>query len=60
MKNFVKAFCKNESGAITVDWVVITAAVVGMSAIGFATFENVSQDLIDAAAVAVASQDDFD
>mgnify|MGYP001014282870 CR=1 FL=1 len=28
--NTVKAFVANESGAVTVDWVVLTAAIVGL------------------------------
>ena len=28
--NFFKAFKKDESGAVTVDWVVLTAAIVGL------------------------------
>lgn len=33
LKNLFKAFSNNESGAVTVDWVVLTAAVVGLSAV---------------------------
>ena len=29
-KNICKAFSKDESGAVTVDWVVLTAAIVGL------------------------------
>ena len=28
--NQIKAFAANESGAVTVDWVVLTAAIVGL------------------------------
>ena len=28
--NMIKNFAANESGAVTVDWVVLTAAVVGL------------------------------
>lgn len=28
--NIFKNFAKNESGAVTVDWVVLTAAIVGL------------------------------
>ncbi|WP_095588259.1 hypothetical protein [Actibacterium ureilyticum] len=31
MRSFVKQFFESESGAVTVDWVVLTAAVVGMA-----------------------------
>lgn len=50
----------DEDGAVTVDWVVITAAVVGLSAIGFAGLESSATRLVDAAAVAVDGEDDFD
>ena len=28
MTNFIKNFCADQDGAVTVDWVVLTAAVV--------------------------------
>ncbi|MEH6831023.1 MAG: hypothetical protein V7661_09290 [Sulfitobacter sp.] len=31
MMKFVKNFTNDESGAVTVDWVVLTAAVVGLA-----------------------------
>ena len=31
MMNFIKNFLKDEDGAVTVDWVVLTAAVVGLA-----------------------------
>lgn len=30
MTNLFKTFAKNESGAVTVDWVVLTAGIVGL------------------------------
>ena len=30
ISNMFKAFTKDESGAVTVDWVVLTAAIVGL------------------------------
>lgn len=33
LKNLFKNFSAAEAGAVTVDWVVLTAAVVGLSAI---------------------------
>lgn len=33
MKTVLKTFCKAESGAVTVDWVVLTAALVGLGMI---------------------------
>ena len=34
MINFIKNFRNDEDGAVTVDWVVLTAAVVALSAVG--------------------------
>ena len=31
MKNLINAFVKDEDGAVTVDWVVLTAAIVGIA-----------------------------
>ena len=30
LQNFINKFFKDESGAVTVDWVVLTAAIVGL------------------------------
>ena len=46
MFKFIKTFRKDEAGAVTVDWVVLTAAVVGL---GIAAVATVS-DGIDTAA----------
>ncbi len=37
MNNFINHFLHNEDGAITVDWVVLTAAVVGLGAAAIAS-----------------------
>lgn len=31
MLNFIRSFRRDESGAVTVDWVVLTAAVVALA-----------------------------
>ncbi|MEL6617574.1 MAG: hypothetical protein AAFP16_01765 [Pseudomonadota bacterium] len=31
MKSYIKSFLRDQDGAVTVDWVVITAAVVGLA-----------------------------
>jgi len=59
MRNFLQTFRKAEDGAVTVDWVVITAAVVGMSAISFFVIEDNSNALMTAAGGAVAAENDF-
>ncbi|MCP1169059.1 hypothetical protein [Limimaricola litoreus] len=40
MLNFFKSFANDEAGAVTVDWVVLTAAIVG---IGVAVLGTVKQ-----------------
>jgi len=40
MMTFFKRFLKDQDGAVTVDWVVLTAAVVGMTLVGFTTLKN--------------------
>lgn len=59
MLTFLKAFREDQSGAVTVDWVVITAAVVGMSAISFFMIEDNSLALMNAAGGAIAAENDF-
>ncbi len=39
MLNFIKNFRNDEDGAVTVDWVVLTAAIVGL---GIAVLTSVS------------------
>ena len=36
MKRLIQTFLKSESGAVTVDWVVLTALVVGLAIAAFA------------------------
>ncbi len=40
MIKFIKNFGKDEDGAVTVDWVVLTAAVVGLGVAGVATVSS--------------------
>ena len=46
MKNFIgkmrTAFAKEESGAVTVDWVVLVSAIVGLSIAVIATTRRIS------------------
>ena len=57
MLNFIKNFRADEDGAVTVDWVVLTAAIVGLgiavlTSVGGGTMtasDNASADIVDAA-----------
>jgi Flp pilus assembly pilin Flp len=43
MMNFVKNFRNDEDGAVTVDWVVLTAAVVGLAIAAYGSILSGSQ-----------------
>ena len=45
MKNLIKTFAKSESGAVTVDWVVLTAALVGLGLAVMAVVSGGIEDL---------------
>ena len=40
MIKFIKKFRKEEEGAVTVDWVVLTAAIVGLGVAGIASVQS--------------------
>ncbi|MEM7076206.1 MAG: hypothetical protein AAGA28_14215 [Pseudomonadota bacterium] len=54
MKNFIRSFCKDEDGAVTVDWVVLTAAVVGLGVGAIATVQGGTGSLSTSVASAIA------
>ncbi|MEP5730610.1 MAG: hypothetical protein ABJL67_14700 [Sulfitobacter sp.] len=45
MMNFIKNFRKDEDGAVTVDWVVLTAAVVGLAVAAYSSIESGASNL---------------
>jgi Flp pilus assembly pilin Flp len=45
MMNFIKNFKNDESGAVTVDWVVLTAAVVGLAVAAYSSIESGAKSL---------------
>jgi Flp pilus assembly pilin Flp len=45
MLNFIKNFRADEDGAVTVDWVVLTAAIVGLGIAVLATVSGGANDL---------------
>ncbi|MBL4916456.1 Flp family type IVb pilin [Szabonella alba] len=57
LQNLFKKFFNDESGAVTVDWVVLTAAIVGLGMIVMTTIgggittlsENIETDIQDRA-----------
>ena len=40
MMNFIKNFRKDEIGAVTVDWVVLTAAVVALAGAAYTSIQS--------------------
>ncbi|MBE1292148.1 MAG: hypothetical protein JJ868_19135 [Shimia sp.] len=50
MIKFIKNFRKDEAGAVTVDWVVLTAAVVGLAVAAFTAIETTTSSLTSEAA----------
>lgn len=40
MTNFLKNFRNDEAGAVTVDWVVLTAAVVGLAVAAYGSIKT--------------------
>jgi len=45
MIKFIKNFRKDEDGAVTVDWVVLTAAVVGLAVAAYSSIETGATEL---------------
>jgi Flp pilus assembly pilin Flp len=45
MLNFIKNFARDEDGAVTVDWVVLTAAIVGLGIAVLSTVRTGATDL---------------
>jgi Flp pilus assembly pilin Flp len=48
MIKFFKNFRKDEDGAVTVDWVVLTAAVAALAGVVYASIEDGASDLTSA------------
>lgn len=47
MRQSIKKFFKTDDGAVTVDWVVLTAAVVAMAGAVFLSIQNGTDDVGD-------------
>ncbi|MCW1955588.1 hypothetical protein [uncultured Lentibacter sp.] len=53
----IKHFFKRDDGAVTVDWVVLTAAVVGLLAAGYGMMRQGTADLADGTSDYMISKD---
>jgi Flp pilus assembly pilin Flp len=47
MMKFVQNFRNDEDGAVTVDWVVLTAAVVGLAIAAYGSIQSGATDMTD-------------
>lgn len=45
MFNQIKSFAANESGAVTVDWVVLVAGLIGLAIAAMTVITNTTRDL---------------
>lgn len=59
MTKLLKKFCKREDGAVTVDWVVLTAAIVGLATGAYISIEANTTTLFNATAGAIGGENDF-
>ncbi|MCH2250955.1 hypothetical protein [Cognatishimia sp.] len=57
MIKFIKNFRKDENGAVTVDWVVLTAAVVGLAVAAYSTIETQTQNLAADIGATIGNED---
>ncbi|MGC3936337.1 Flp family type IVb pilin [Roseobacter sp. EG26] len=57
MMKFIKNFRKDEDGAVTVDWVVLTAAVVGLAIAAYQSIEDGATDLTEATETFLGEQE---
>ncbi len=56
MMKFVKNFRNDEDGAVTVDWVVLTAAVVGLAIAAYGSISSGAADMTNQTATFLNSQ----
>ena len=54
---FTKVFAKDEDGAVTVDWVVLTAAVVGLAIAAYTSIQTGATDLTAKTGSFLSAQD---
>ena len=57
MIKFIKNFRKDEDGAVTVDWVVLTAAVVGLAVAAYSSIETGAENLTENTSEFLDTQD---
>ncbi|QUJ75312.1 hypothetical protein KDD17_09900 [Sulfitobacter albidus] len=56
MMKFLKNFRNDESGAVTVDWVVLTAAVVGLAIAAYGSIQTGASSMTENTATFLGDQ----
>ncbi|MEN9061980.1 MULTISPECIES: Flp family type IVb pilin [Ponticoccus] len=59
MCNRLSTFSNEEDGAVTVDWVVLTAAMIGLCIAAYTAIETSTLGLRDAVATELTEQNNF-
>lgn len=59
MSKLLRNFIRRENGAVTVDWVVLTAAIVGIAVVAYVQIEDETNLLGEATAGAIGGENDF-
>lgn len=57
MMKFINNFRKDEDGAVTVDWVVLTAAVVGLAVAAYSSINTGATELTGKTSTFLGAQD---
>ncbi len=57
MLNFIKNFRKDENGAVTVDWVVLTAAIVALAGAAYTAVSGGADNLTAETSKFIKAQD---
>ena len=59
MRKHLSAFRDEEDGAVTVDWVILTAGIVGFCIAAYSVTENATLGLRDGVSAELTRQNDF-
>ena len=59
MFEFINRFPADEDGAVTVDWVVLTAAVVGLAVVSYGAIADSNETVVNATAATVLTAQDY-
>jgi len=57
MLNRIKRFFRRDDGAVTVDWVVLTAAVVGLAGVAFTSIQDATGGIGSSTGTAIGNID---